>query len=174
MQQFVRYKNIEIGYSVSGKGNTLVFLHGFLETSSMWDAFVTEFSKTHKVITIDLLGHGKTGCIGLVHSIENMANAVKAVLKHLKIKRSYFIGHSLGAYVALAFAENEFDAVKGLCLINASINADSPARIKIRNRVIEAAKTNYKAIINIAIENSFCLKSRSRFKNEIKALKKKP
>ena len=172
MQQFVRYKNIEIGYSVSGKGNTLVFLHGFLETSSMWDAFVTEFSKTHKVITIDLLGHGKTGCIGYIHTMEEMAEAVFAVVKVLRLRKMYLIGHSMGGYVALAFAEMYPDYLKGLCLINSTARADSPERKINRDRAIKAVKHNHKQFIRIAITNLFRPKNRSVFAKTINAVKK--
>lgn len=172
MQQFVSYKNIEIGYSVSGTGNALVFLHGFLETSSMWDAFVTKFSKTHKVVTIDLLGHGKTGCIGYIHTMEEMAEAVFAVVKTLRLRKMYLIGHSMGGYVALAFAEMYPDYLKGLCLINSTARADSSERKINRDRAIKAVKHNHKQFIRIAITNLFRPKNRSIFTKTINAVKK--
>ena len=57
----IDYKGTNIFYTDSGKGNALVFLHGFLENSSIWDPFIPELSKKNRVICIDLLGHGKTG-----------------------------------------------------------------------------------------------------------------
>jgi len=101
-----------------------------------------------------------------------MADAVRAVLKHLRIKRSIFIGHSLGGYVALAFAEKDPDALKGLCLMNSTARADTQDRIQSRNRAIEAVKTNYKNIIKLSIGNLFRPKSRILHKEEIKIVKK--
>lgn len=172
MQQFVSYKNIEIGYSVSGEGNALVLLHGFLETSSMWDSYVTEFSETHKVITIDLLGHGKTGCIGYIHTMEEMAEAIFAVVKTLRLRKIYLAGHSMGGYVALAFAEKYPDYLKGLCLINSTARADSPERKINRDRAIKAVKHNHKQFIRLAISNLFRPKNRSVFAKKINAIKK--
>ena len=172
MQQFVIYKNIEIAYSVSGKGNALVLLHGFLETSTMWKPFVNEFSNTHKVITIDLLGHGKTPCLGYIHTMEELAETVFAVLKELNLRKIHIAGHSMGGYVALAFAEMYPDYVKGLCLINSTARADSVARKANRDRAIKAVKYNHKQFIRMAISNLFRPKNRKIFAETIKEVKK--
>jgi len=166
------YKGIPVFYSDQGKGGAVVLLHGFLENSSMWKPFIPTLIKRNRVICIDLLGHGETGCIGYVHTMEDMADAVRAVLKHLKIKRSIFIGHSLGGYVSLAFAENAPDALKGLCLMNSTTRADTKDRIEIRNRSIEAVKTNYKSVVKMSIGNLFRPKNRVLFKEEIKIIKR--
>ena len=56
----VEYKGINIFYTDQGKGNAVVLLHGFLENTSMWDAFIPTLSKKNRIICIDLLGQGKT------------------------------------------------------------------------------------------------------------------
>ena len=114
---YLEHKGINIFYTDEGKGNTIVLLHGFLENALIWEPFISTLSKQNRVICIDLLGHGKTGCLGYVHTMELMAEAVEAVLIHLKIKQSTFIGHSMGGYVSLAFAEKNPDAIKGLCFM---------------------------------------------------------
>jgi pimeloyl-ACP methyl ester carboxylesterase len=172
MQQFVTYKNIEIAYSVSGEGNAVVFLHGFLETSTMWQPFVDVFSKTHKVITIDLLGHGKTPCLGYIHTMEEMAETVFAVIKELRLRKLHLIGHSMGGYVALAFAEMYPDYVKGLCLVNSTSRADSDERKANRDRAIKAVKHNHKQFIRIAVSNLFRPKNRKIFSEQVKEAKK--
>ena len=99
------YKNTKISYSDIGKGTTIVLLHGFLENKNMWQKFVTDLSPKYRVITIDLLGHGESECLGYVHSMEDNADVVHAVLSELRIRKAIFVGHSMGGYVALAFAE---------------------------------------------------------------------
>lgn len=163
----LEYKGISIFFSDQGKGNTIVLLHGFLENSTMWNAFLLELSKKNRVICIDLLGHGKTGCIGYIHSMELMAKTVKAVLKHLKIKQSIFIGHSMGGYVALAFAEKNPNAVTGLCLMNSTAEEDSEDKKINRDRAILAVKQNHKTFIRLAINNLFRPKNRKIFSEEI-------
>ena len=85
MNSTILYKNAKINFSVTGKGSALVLLHGFLEDSSMWQRIVIDNSTRYKVVTIDLLGHGKSENIGYVHTMDDMATMLAAVLKHLKM-----------------------------------------------------------------------------------------
>lgn len=167
----LNYKNINIAYSETGKGTALVLLHGFLENSSMWDFFVAEYSKKYRVITIDLLGHGETECLGYVHTMEDMADAVYAVLHELRIRKSIFMGHSMGGYVALAFAELYPDMVKGIILQNSTSRADSDERKKNRDRAIRAVKMNYAAFVGMSIANLFSEENRDRYAEEIEVLR---
>jgi pimeloyl-ACP methyl ester carboxylesterase len=59
-----------------------------------------QFFKKNQVITIDLLGHGETECLGYVHTMEDNADAVHSVLLELGIRKSILVGHSMGGYVA--------------------------------------------------------------------------
>lgn len=165
------YKGISISYSVSGKGPTITLLHGFLENSTMWAETVTLLEKTNQVITIDLLGHGKTDCLGYVHTMENFADIVDAILQNLNITTTTIIGHSLGGYVALAFAEKRTEMVDGLCLMNSTPFSDSKERLKLRDRAITIAKTNYENLITMSISNLFFEDNRIKFKTEIEHIK---
>ncbi len=166
----LKYKGIDVFYTDEGKGNAVVFLHGFLENRNMWSEFVPVLIKRNRVICIDLLGHGKTGCLGYVHTMELMAEVVDIVLGHLKIRRSHFIGHSMGGYVALAFAENKPDAVKGLVLMNSTSRADTKEKKVNRDRAILAVKQNHKAFIRMVIANLFRPKNRRFLSKEIKVV----
>lgn len=166
----IKHKGINIFFTDEGKGSALVFLHGFLENSNMWNAFIPELAKRKRVICIDLLGHGKTECLGYVHSMELMAEAVEAVLKHLRIRRPTIIGHSMGGYVALAFAEKNPDALKGLVLMNSTAVADSEEKKSNRDRAIIAVKQNHKTFIRMAIGNLFRPKNRKLFAKDIKVI----
>ncbi|WP_317166946.1 alpha/beta fold hydrolase [Winogradskyella ursingii] len=160
------YKNISINYSVEGEGEAVVLLHGFLENINMWVDLIPELSKTHKVIAIDLLGHGKTECLGYVHTMEDMADAVYAVLLQLKIGKAKFVGHSMGGYVALALAEKEPQMFNGLCLMNSTFEADDKERKKLRTRSAKMAKTNYEALVRMSFTNLFAPESKLKFKED--------
>lgn len=160
------YKNCNIYYTVHGKGETIVLLHGFLENVDMWAAFVPELSKNNRVICIDLLGHGQTGCLGYVHTMETMADVVYDVLQHETIEKATFIGHSMGGYVALALAEKQPQLFKGLCLMNSTFEADDADRKKLRTRANKMAQTNYKNLIRLSFANLFAQKSKISFKYE--------
>ncbi len=168
----ILYKNTNISYTDSGKGTAIVLLHGFLENQKMWDAFVPEFSKKNRVITIDLLGHGETECMGYVHTMENNAEAVHAVLTQLRIRKAIFVGHSMGGYVALAFAELYPDMMKGLALVNSTSRADSNERKLNRDRAIKAVKQSYVNFIRMSISNLFSEDNRERLDTVIENVKK--
>ncbi len=172
MQNFISYKNSKIAYLDVGKGATIVLLHGFLENATMWKDVVKELSKTNRVICIDLLGHGKSDCIGYVHTMNDMAEAVKEVLNFLHLRKFFIIGHSMGGYVSLAFAEKYLENIKGLCLLNSSAQADSNERKELRTRVSEMAKFNYNNLVKMSISNLFATETKAVFSSEIAQIKK--
>ena len=165
------YKNTQISYSDSGKGTTVVLLHGFLENKTMWDAYVTELSKRNRIITIDLLGHGKTESLGYIQTMEENADVVHEVLSKLRIRKAILVGHSMGGYVALAFAELYPENMKGLVLLNSTSKEDSPERKKNRDRAIKAVKKDYETFIRLSIANLFSEENREILIKEIEAVK---
>ena len=169
MQNTISFKNATISFSVAGKGAAIVLLHGFLENSSMWNSVKSSLEKRNKVICIDLLGHGKSNCIGYVHSMELMAAAVETVLEHLKIRKSIVIGHSMGGYVALAFAEKNPTKIKGLCLMNSTSLADDDELKIRRERANKMVQNNFNNMVRMSFANLFSEKSRDSFKNEMQA-----
>jgi len=169
--QYISHKGAQIAFSDEGKGSAIVLLHGFLENSTMWDDLKPALLQRNRVICVDLLGHGQTECLGYVHTMELMADAVEAVLRHLKIRKIVLVGHSMGGYVALALAEMYPDAIKGLVLLNSTTRADSEERKQLRDRAIQAVHTNYANLVRMSISNLFRPKSRTLFADKIKTVK---
>jgi pimeloyl-ACP methyl ester carboxylesterase len=163
----ILFKNSKISYSDTGKGTAIVLLHGFLENQTMWEAFVPELSKKYRVITIDLLGHGNTECLGYIHSMEDNADMVHEVLSELRIRKAILVGHSMGGYVALAYAELYPETMKGLVLLNSTSRADSEERKINRSRAIKVVKKDYATFIRISISNLFSEDNRERLSLEI-------
>jgi len=164
---FINHKNVQVRYTSTGKGKAVVLLHGFLENLGMWNAIVPELAKKNRVITIDLLGHGESENLGYIHTMQDQVQLVKAVLNHLRLRKYILIGHSMGGYVALAFAESYSDTIKGICLMNSTAIADTKEKRINRDRAIEAVKQNHKTFIRISIPNLFSEDNRSVFKSEI-------
>ena len=161
---------MQIAFTVEGKGETIVLLHGFLESSTIWKNVVSAFKETHQIIAIDLLGHGKTEKLGYIHSMETMAETVHAVLSELKVEKASIIGHSMGGYVALAFAEKFPQRLEKLVLLNSSTVADSEERKENRDRAKRLVKQNKQAFISMAIKNLFTDENRNALRTEINAL----
>lgn len=168
---FLEHKGVNIFYTDEGKGAAMVLLHGFLENSTMWDGIKESFVKKYRIITIDLLGHGKTGCLGYLHTMEMMSEGVEVILCHLKIRKSIFVGHSMGGYVSLAFAEKNPDAIKTLVLLNSTSRADSKEKQINRARAIALVKKEHKSFIRMSVSNLFRPKNRKIFSEEIRHIK---
>ncbi|WP_438426102.1 alpha/beta fold hydrolase [Aquimarina macrocephali] len=167
----VTYKGIKVNYNTSGKGTPIIFLHGFLENSTMWEETIDLISSTYHCISIDLLGHGHTECIGYIHTMEDMAQAIKVVLDHLDISKASFVGHSMGGYVALACIDLFPDIVSGLVLLNSTSFPDSAERKQNRSRAIDIVKNSPNAYTSMAIANLFAEENRLRFADKINIIK---
>ncbi len=167
----IQYNNSQIFYETFGKGPAIVLLHGFLESSTMWKSLIPQLSKNITIITIDFPGHGKSAVISEIHSMELMAEVVNEILRHLKINSATFIGHSMGGYVTLAYAEIFPEKVEKLILLNSTPVADSEEKQENRNRALKVIDQNPQAYISMAIGNLFAECSREKFSAEIDALK---
>lgn len=167
----ILYKNTKISYTDSGEGNAIILLHGFLENKKMWKDYVSFFSDQYRVITIDLLGHGESDCLGYMHSMEDNAGAVHEVLEYLQIKKATILGHSMGGYVGLAFAELYPESIQKLILLNSTSKEDSTEKKLNRTRAIKAVKQNYVNFVSLAIANLFSENNRIRLAGEIEKVK---
>lgn len=165
------HNNTPVFFSAKGIGNPLVLLHGFLESSNIWNPFIEELSKNRQVITIDLPGHGLTGNFDSIHSMELMADVVYHTLLHLNIDKVSLVGHSMGGYVSLAFCEKFPTMTKGIVLLNSTPEADSEEKKINRERSISLIKRNKKAFVSMAISNLLSQENNLKFKDEIEKLK---
>ncbi|MFN7013817.1 MAG: alpha/beta fold hydrolase, partial [Bacteroidia bacterium] len=168
--QTIEYKKAKIRYFIKGKGKAVVLLHGLVESSKMWKDYATELSKKFKVIAIDLPGHGQSESIGYVHSMEMMADLVMYILKIHRYKYAVLVGHSMGGYVSMAFAEKYPDSTKGICLFHSHAASDNELKKKDRDRMIEAVKQNHKKVIQHLIPNLFTPAARNKHQKEIQQL----
>lgn len=161
------YKNETVTFLDKGKGRVVVLLHGFLGAHQLWEQTINNLSKSYRVIAIDLPGHGGTNCFGYAHSMDLMAKCVKTVLDFLRLKKYVIVGHSMGGYVGLAFADLFPDNLKGLCLYHSSAYADTDEKKKDRIRAINAVKANKTIYTVAAIKNLFATKNLKYLKPEI-------
>ncbi|WP_309477236.1 alpha/beta hydrolase [Tenacibaculum aquimarinum] len=103
--------------------------------------------------------------------MEVMAEAVEAVLKHLKLRRITLIGHSLGGYVALSFAEKNPKKIKGICLMNSTAQADDEERKKLRERANKMVQNSFESMVKMSVANLFSSENIERFSTEIETTK---
>jgi pimeloyl-ACP methyl ester carboxylesterase len=154
-------------YRSFGEGKTLVFLHGFLESSTMWDYLPLDELNAHCLL-IDLPGHGQSPLndTSEIPSIRFMADEVLRVLKREKVEEFSIIGHSLGAYVGLELAQ--LSGCQKLILLNSNCWTDDEQKRRDRLRVAELVFKAKNHFIREAIPNLFGRPA--DFQNEISAL----
>jgi pimeloyl-ACP methyl ester carboxylesterase len=117
---------ITLAYSDTGTGLPIVFLHAFPLNRTMWAEQEAALSSHHRVITIDLRGHGESDAPLWHYSLDQAADDVRALLDHLSIRQALFVGLSMGGYVLLAFHRKYADRVRGMVLADTRAQADQP------------------------------------------------
>ncbi len=161
-----------INFDVSGSGDAIVLLHGYLENLSIWDDYSNKLSKEFRVLRLDLPGHGKSQCDRESITMDFMAESVSALMNHLNIPRAVIVGHSMGGYAALAFAEKYPEKLAGLCLFHSTPNADSAEKKLSRKSDIDLVINGRSdVIINRNIPNLFAGDNLGKFNSEVERAK---
>lgn len=171
MIQYAEFKKIKVAYTDVGKGRVIVLLHGFLGSHDIWSEFSKKLSKRFRVIAIDLPGHGKTPSIGYYHSMELLAQSVKAVLDSIGVRRYVIAGHSMGGYTALAFAELYPENVSGICLVNSTSYADPEEKKRDRDRVIRLVKREHKYYVAEVVTSLFAPDNIEKLPEEVEKVR---
>ena len=157
MQKKFQYHSAKISYTIHGKGTPVVLLHGFGEESSIWDQQVLFLQEHCLLIVPDLPGTEGSDLLSLelgVRSLESMktpdsrlstpdyisiddyADCIHSLLQHENISSCILLGHSMGGYITLAFAEKYPSLLSGFGLIHSTAFADSEEKKKTREKGI--------------------------------------
>ena len=163
----VNYQNTPIHLDIYGKGKPLVLLHGFQEERKIWDDFIPILKEKYQLIVPDMFGHGETPLHKEVQTMEDMANAVKAILEKLEVNSAAFIGHSMGGYITMAFLEEFPNQVEKLLLLNSSPKKDSGKRLKERDQVVRIVQKHKQIFVKSSVSNLFSEESRKKFKDQL-------
>lgn len=123
-------------------GLPLVLLHGFCEDASVWDGFLP-FLQDIRLIRVDLPGFGASEPAP-ANGMTNYAEALRAVLDALAVDTCVLVGHSMGGYAALEFAEKNPQRLAGLGLFHSHPFEDGPERKEARRRGIEMLQSGKK------------------------------
>lgn len=147
MEEFFISGNKRICFSDRGSGDVIILVHGYLETSEAWTDLAEKLAGKFRVIAIDLPGHGGSEIDGETCSMEYMAGVINDLADHLKIKKFFLTGHSMGGYITLAFAELFPQKLKGYCLFSSHPFADTPEVIEKRKKEIGLIREGKKDLI---------------------------
>ncbi len=161
-----------LNFEIKGtEKETLVLLHGFMENLFIWEEMETELCKKFKLMKIDLPGHGKSEIFSEIHTMEMMAEKVNEVLDYLKIEKFHLLGHSMGGYVSLAFAEKFPKKLKSLTLFFSTYFADDSEKKVLREKSLRIIKENFRTYVNAGIPNFFSENERENLQEKINLAK---
>ena len=124
----ININGIELTYALHGTGIPLVLLHGFPLDHHIWDEVIPLLENTFTLIIPDLRGFGESTTVDTPHTMEDFASDIAGLLNHIGIEKTAIAGHSMGGYVALAFARLYPERVSGLGLVSSQALADPPDR----------------------------------------------
>lgn len=138
----VDHNGVSIYYRVSGNGRPVMLVHGFGETGEVWNGQVAYLKSKYRLIVPDLPGSGRSALTGDM-SMDGLAEALLAVLKNEGLDDSYtIIGHSMGGYVMLAFAERLAPQMRAFGLFHSTAFSDSEEKKATRRKGIEFIREN--------------------------------
>jgi pimeloyl-ACP methyl ester carboxylesterase len=148
---------MSLHFEIHGTGTPVIFLHGFMESSSMWQELVKRLPV--KAICIDMPGHGKSADFqNEPITIHHVAEKVWQLVLKNNWQQAQIVGHSMGGYVALELMKNhpEFEHIY---LLHSHPWSDSETKQKDRDRVIELVQDKSAIFIQEAIPNLFWQKN---------------
>jgi len=140
------------------KGNgkeTLVLLHGFMENISIWHEMESHLSEHFSLLKIDLPGHGQSEIIAEVQTMEIMAEEVKKVLDKLNLTKVHLLGHSMGGYTSLAFAEKYPEFLISLTLFFSTYFPDDAEKKEQRIKSYRIIKDAFPHYARAGVPNLF-------------------
>jgi len=124
----IQVNGINLAFERRGKGKPLVLLHGFPLDHHLWDAAIHLLEDKFDLILPDLRGFGESETVDTPYTMEDYASDIAQLLDQLGIQKTAIAGHSMGGYVALAFARLYPERVSGLALVSSQAPADPPER----------------------------------------------
>jgi pimeloyl-ACP methyl ester carboxylesterase len=167
-----RYKKSTISYSIYGNGQPVVLLHGFAEDSSIWNNQVSYLGKHCQLIIPDLPGSGKSELLQGSHvSMDDYADCIYALLKKEEIENCILLGHSMGGYITLAFANKYVSKLKGFGLVHSTAFQDSDEKKAVRQKGIKLIEEyGALALIKNITPNLFSATFREKHPEQISSL----
>ena len=119
VSKFTEVNGVRLHYLVAGKGDPVVLLHGYAETSHMWRPLIEKLADKHTVIAPDLRGFGESSSPPDGYGKAAMAQDIRAMVQSLKYDRIRLVGHDIGLMVAYAYAAQYPSEVDRLVLMEA-------------------------------------------------------
>jgi pimeloyl-ACP methyl ester carboxylesterase len=172
MDKAIQFRGSKIYYSMTGKGMPVVLIHGFGEDSTIWDDILKDVEEKYLFIIPDIPGSGRSDLIKDKISMNDYAACIKAIIDNEKISSMVMIGHSMGGYISLAFAEDYPGLLRSIGLFHSSTYADDDEKITTRKKAISFIREHgAQSFLKTSLTGLF--KDAEKNNNEIEKLLKK-
>jgi 3-oxoadipate enol-lactonase len=122
----IEANQIHINFETHGQGQPAIFLHGYPFDHTIWDAMLPFLSGRIRSILPDLRGFGQTDAPNGMYTMRQHADDVAGLMDALGIEKAVLVGHSLGGYIALAFAQAYPQRLSGIGMVATQAVADTP------------------------------------------------
>jgi (E)-2-((N-methylformamido)methylene)succinate hydrolase len=152
---FARKKIGDTAYIDVGSGEALVFVHGVGLNAEAWSPQILEFARTHRVIAIDMLGHGESRLVAEVAGIESYVDQLSTLLMQLDVLAANVIGHSMGGLVAIGFALAHPKRTLRLGVLNSVYQRSAESRSAVEKRAREIVESGTVGNIEAPLERWF-------------------
>ncbi|MER3499341.1 MAG: alpha/beta hydrolase [Chitinophagaceae bacterium] len=170
MEKILEYEGRKIFYRNVGKGMPLMLVHGFGEDGEIWNNQLSFLKDGFNLIIPDLPGSGRSEMISDM-GMEGMAELLNAIATSENFEKFTLIGHSMGGYISLAFAEKYSNRLNGFGLFHSSAYADSDEKKATRKKGIDFIQQHGSYdFLKTAIPVLFSPDSQSRIPNSINQL----
>lgn len=155
-------------YWKSGEGYPIVLLHGFAEDHRIWKHQIAFLAEHYTVIVPDLPGSGLSPLPDEHMSIELLAEFVLNILEQERLKQVILFGHSMGGYIALAFAEKYASRLSGFSLVHSSAYADDDVKKENRRKSIRLIENEGGALfVKAMVPNLYGEKAKLALQDEL-------
>jgi pimeloyl-ACP methyl ester carboxylesterase len=146
---------VAIRFQVSGQGEpTLVLVHGWAFDHHVWDGQAPSLAARHRVVTLDLAGHGESGGSRAAWTMTAFGDDVKAVVEAVGAKQVVLVGHSMGGPVVLEAARRMPERVKGIVLVDTLLNVEEGTPAADIDDMAKPLQADYKTTI-IGFTNNY-------------------
>ncbi|MGN6533641.1 MAG: alpha/beta fold hydrolase [Ginsengibacter sp.] len=165
----ILFENKKIFYRVEGKGRPVLLLHGFAEDGNIWNNQINALKENNLLIIPDLPGSGRSEMLDGTRTLEDYAEVIKAIaddaiFKNTSENKKEFclVGHSMGGYITLAFAEKYPHLLNSFGLFHSSAFADTEEKKATRRKGISFIQKNgTEAFLKTSIPNLFSEKTKN-------------
>jgi pimeloyl-ACP methyl ester carboxylesterase len=171
MLKKILFRGSELVYEIRGRGTAVMLLHGFTEDRRIWDQLLAGIENKYQWIIPDIPGSGDSAYNGSLNRISDFAEIISAILENENLQELILIGHSMGGYISLDFAEKYPEKVRALGLFHSSSYPDSEEKKESRDKNIRFIQNHDPSLfVEQAIPGLFSESFKAEHPEEIRKL----